>query len=41
MLVQTFLFVAMALCLDAAFAGERMNPGNDPLTVRFQKKLDK
>ncbi|MBV8176184.1 MAG: hypothetical protein JO151_16700 [Verrucomicrobia bacterium] len=33
MLVQALLFVAMAFCLDAAFAGERMNAGNDPLNL--------
>src|ERR1700736_516774 len=33
MLVRTFLFVAMALCLDAAFAEERINAGNNPLNL--------
>ena len=33
MLGRTFLFVAMALWLYAAFAGERLNAGNDPLNL--------
>jgi homoserine O-acetyltransferase/O-succinyltransferase len=33
MLLRTFLAVAMALCLDAAFAEERMNAGNGPLNL--------
>ena len=31
--MRTFFFVAMALCLDAAFAGGRMDPGNDSLNL--------
>jgi len=33
MLVRTFLSVAMALCLHAAFADERMNAANGPLNL--------